>query len=68
MYAIDRAQAAAEIARVLRPEGRLVAAVWGGPEVSDIVLFQQTAGSFAPPPPVPGVGGGEGGRSGGDVA
>src|SRR4051794_14901437 len=56
MYVIDRAAAAREIARVLRPGGRLVAAVWGGPEVADIVLFQQTAGSFAPAPPVPGVG------------
>lgn len=56
MYVIDRAAAAREIARVLRREGRLVAAVWGGPDVSDIVLFQQTAGAFAPPPPVPGVG------------
>jgi SAM-dependent methyltransferase len=56
MYAIDRARVATEIARVLRRGGRLAAAVWGGPDVSDIVLFQQTAGSFAPPPPVPGVG------------
>jgi SAM-dependent methyltransferase len=56
MYAIDRAAAALEIARVLRPGGRFVAAVWAGPEQSDIVLFQQTAGRFAPPPPVPGVG------------
>lgn len=56
MYAIDRSAAAREIARVLRPGGRLVAAVWAGPEQCDIVLFQQTAGSFAPPPPVPGVG------------
>jgi SAM-dependent methyltransferase len=56
MYAIDRAAAAREIARVLRPRGRLVAAVWGGPDLADIVLFQQTAASFAPPPPVPGVG------------
>lgn len=56
MYAIDRAAAAQEIARVLRPGGRFVAAVWAGPDRCDIVLFQQTAGSFAPPPPVPGVG------------
>lgn len=56
MYVIDRGAAAGEIARVLRPGGRLVAAVWAGPQSSDIVLFQQTAGSFAPPPPVPGVG------------
>jgi len=56
MYVIDRAAAARETARVLRPGGRLVAAVWGGPDQADIVLFQQTAGSFAPKPPVPGVG------------
>ena len=49
MYAIDRAAAAREIARVLRPGGRLVAAVWAGPEQCDLVLFQQTAGRFAPP-------------------
>ena len=56
MYVIDRNAAAHEIARVLRPGGRLVAAVWGGAEEADIVLLQQTAGSFAPKPPVPGVG------------
>jgi ubiquinone/menaquinone biosynthesis C-methylase UbiE len=56
MYAIDREAAARELGRVLRPGGRLVAAAWGGPDVCDIVLFQQTAGSFAPSPPVPGVG------------
>jgi SAM-dependent methyltransferase len=56
MYVLDRAAAAHEIARVLRPHGRLVAAVWAGPEQCDIVLFQQIAGRFAAPPPVPGVG------------
>jgi SAM-dependent methyltransferase len=56
MYAIDRAAVAREIARVLRPAGRFVAAVWAGPEQCDAVLFQQTAGRFAPPPPVSGVG------------
>ena len=56
MYAINREAAAREIARVLRPGGRLVAAVWAGPEQCDIVLFQQTAGRFADPPSVPGVG------------
>jgi hypothetical protein len=52
MDATDRATAAREIARVLR----LVAAVWAEPEACDIVRFQQTAGRFAGPPPVPGVG------------
>ncbi len=56
MYVLDRDAAAREIARVLRPGGRFVAAVWAGPERCDIVLFQQTAGRFAPKPPVPGVG------------
>ncbi len=56
MYVIDRASAAREIVRVLRPGGRFVAAVWAGPEDADIVKFQQTAGSFAAAPPVPGVG------------
>lgn len=55
MYVIDRATAAREVRRVLRPGGRFVAAVWGAPEQCDIVKFQQTAGKFAPPP-VPGVG------------
>src|SRR5262249_11789131 len=56
MYVIDRAAAANEIARIMRPGGRFVAAVWAGPEDNDIVLFQQTAGSFSPTPPVRGVG------------
>lgn len=56
MYVIDRAAAAREMRRVLRPGGRFVAAVWAAADRCDIVLFQQTAGRFAPPPPVPGVG------------
>jgi SAM-dependent methyltransferase len=56
MFVIDRGAAARQIARVLRPGGRFVAAVWAGPGDCDIVLFQQTAGRFAGPPPVPGVG------------
>lgn len=56
MYVIDRAAAAREVARVLKPGGRLVAAVWAGPERADIVRLQQIAGSFAPKPPVDGVG------------
>jgi SAM-dependent methyltransferase len=56
MYAVDRAAVARELGRVLRPGGRLVAAVWAGPEQCDIVRFQTTAGRFAPAPPVPGVG------------
>ena len=56
MYVIDRAAAAREIARVLRPGGRFVAAVWAGPDDCDIVKFQTAAGEFAPKPPVEGVG------------
>jgi len=56
MYVIDRGTAAREIGRVLRTGGRFVAAVWAAADECDIVLFQQTAGGFAPPPPVPGVG------------
>jgi SAM-dependent methyltransferase len=63
MYVIDRAAAAREVARVLKPGGRLVAAVWAGPERADIVRLQQIAGSFAPKPPVEGVGTGRHGRS-----
>lgn len=56
MYVIDRYAAAKEIARILRPGGKFIAAVWSGPEKSDIVQFQQIARSFAPTPPVEGVG------------
>lgn len=56
MFVIDRAAAAQEMARVLRSGGRLVAAVWAGPEQCDLVLFQKTVSQFAPSPPVRGVG------------
>ena len=56
MYSLDRAAAAHEAARVLKPGGTLVAAFWAGPEENDIVKFQMMAGSFAPKPPVSGVG------------
>jgi ubiquinone/menaquinone biosynthesis C-methylase UbiE len=56
MFAIDRAAAAREIARVLRPGGRFVAAVWSAPERCDLVRFQQIAGAFAPAPPALGAG------------
>ena len=56
MYVIDRFAAAREVRRILRSGGRFVGVVWAGPEQCDIVMFQQTAGKFAPPPPVSGVG------------
>jgi SAM-dependent methyltransferase len=56
MFVIDKAAAAREIARVLAPGGRMVLAVWAEPERCDIVRFQRTVGSFAPEPPVKGVG------------
>ncbi len=46
MYVIDRAAAAREIARVLRPAGRLVAAVWAAPAECDIVTFQTDGGQL----------------------
>jgi SAM-dependent methyltransferase len=56
MFALDRQAAAHEIARVLKPNGCLVAAVWSAPDRSDFIRLQQIAGSFAPEPPVPGAG------------
>ncbi len=56
MFVSDKAAAAGEIARVLHSEGRFVASVWGPSEQCDIVRFQRLVGSFAPEPPVKGVG------------
>lgn len=56
MFVSDKAAAAQEIARVLKPEGHVVASVWGPPDQCDIVRFQRLVGSFAPEPPVKGVG------------
>jgi ubiquinone/menaquinone biosynthesis C-methylase UbiE len=56
MFALDKEAAAHELARVLRPGGRFVAAVWAGPDRSDFIRLQQMAASFGPEPPVPGTG------------
>lgn len=56
MFVLDKEKAAAEIARVLRPGGKMVASVWGGRNECDIVRFQSIAGSFSPEPPPPGSG------------
>jgi ubiquinone/menaquinone biosynthesis C-methylase UbiE len=56
MFALDKNAAAHELACVLRPGGRFVAAVWSGPDRSDFIRLQQMAASFGPEPPVPGTG------------
>jgi SAM-dependent methyltransferase len=64
MFALDKAAAAREIARVLRPGGRFVAAVWSGPDRSEFIRLQQMAATFGPEPPVPGAGPGALGNPG----
>lgn len=56
MFVLDKPAAAREIARVLKPGGRFVAACWAPAEECDIVRLQRTAGAHAPEPPVKGVG------------
>ena len=56
MFVHDRAAAAREIARVLGLKGRLVATFPTGPETCDLVKFQRILSSFAPEPPVKGIG------------
>lgn len=59
MFALDPARAASEIARVLRPDGRVAVAVWGprsrNPWLGVIAdAVQEHTGSPVPPPGVPG--------------
>jgi SAM-dependent methyltransferase len=59
MFALDPAQAAGEIARVLRPGGRVAVAVWGprsrNPWLGVLAdAVQEHIGSPVPPPGVPG--------------
>ncbi|MBI5284819.1 MAG: methyltransferase domain-containing protein [Chloroflexi bacterium] len=56
MFVPDRAAAARECARVLRPGGRFVASVWGAEEHADLLQMQGIAGRFASQKPAPGVG------------
>jgi SAM-dependent methyltransferase len=59
MFAVEPERAAAEIARVLRPGGRLAAAVWGPPERNPWLTtllgpLSEHLGRPVPPPGVPG--------------
>ena len=52
-YAADMTAAARELARVVRPEGRVVITAWGPPERSEVMtdLFS-AVGPLMPPPPL----------------
>jgi SAM-dependent methyltransferase len=56
MFVPDRAAAARECGRVLRPGGRFVASVWGAQEHAELTGMQRTAGRIAGQKPAPGVG------------
>ena len=56
MFSPDKTVAAAEIGRVLRHGGRLIAAVLAGPKESDLVHLQQILGRHQPAPPARGMG------------
>ncbi len=58
MFMIDKTAGAAELARVLKSGGRIVASVWTGEETSDLVRFRAILRSFVPPPPMDGLGAG----------
>ena len=51
-YAADRVNALREARRVMQPEGRLVAAVWGNPEQCQMSGYLKALGSLMPPPPL----------------
>lgn len=50
-YAADRVNALRQARRVLRPDGRLVAAVWGQPEQCQMAPYLAALGPLMPPPP-----------------
>ncbi|HWF00739.1 MAG TPA: class I SAM-dependent methyltransferase [Caulobacteraceae bacterium] len=50
-YAADRVNGLRQAARVMRSDGRLVAAVWGQPEACEMAGYLAALGPLMPPPP-----------------